>query len=229
MMFLCICKTAILFFSLCREGRSNAHIKGDYQRIGDVMLKNLQALKVTPDLMLTSMLLKTCSVSSSCITLHACSLWPQTCTSTLKSSLSWRRCAKRPVGWKIYAETLSCKKCATSPWMSSPCDLSTASFTTSRSWSACANTTQPLMRTSGTAEVTRAFRNSISIFSWFNLAVVMWYALLFSSCSGRCFWGGGPAPGESTQDGEPPEAPGATEGFARCWQSCGFWSCESEL
>uniref|UniRef100_A0A8C7X9P8 FERM, ARHGEF and pleckstrin domain-containing protein 1 n=1 Tax=Oryzias sinensis TaxID=183150 RepID=A0A8C7X9P8_9TELE len=28
------------------EGRSNAHIKGDYQRVGDVMLKNLQALKV---------------------------------------------------------------------------------------------------------------------------------------------------------------------------------------
>ncbi|PWA31520.1 hypothetical protein CCH79_00002805, partial [Gambusia affinis] len=27
------------------EGRSNAHIKGDYQRIGDVMQKNLQALK----------------------------------------------------------------------------------------------------------------------------------------------------------------------------------------
>ncbi|XP_029979896.1 FERM, ARHGEF and pleckstrin domain-containing protein 1-like [Sphaeramia orbicularis] len=27
------------------EGRSNAHIKGDYQRIGDVMLKNLQDLK----------------------------------------------------------------------------------------------------------------------------------------------------------------------------------------
>uniref|UniRef100_A0A8C6SQP8 FERM, ARHGEF and pleckstrin domain-containing protein 1 n=1 Tax=Neogobius melanostomus TaxID=47308 RepID=A0A8C6SQP8_9GOBI len=27
------------------EGRSNAHIKGDYQRIGDVMLKNLHALK----------------------------------------------------------------------------------------------------------------------------------------------------------------------------------------
>ncbi|XP_056145077.1 FERM, ARHGEF and pleckstrin domain-containing protein 1 [Lampris incognitus] len=27
------------------EGRSNAHIKGDYQRIGDVMLKNLQSLK----------------------------------------------------------------------------------------------------------------------------------------------------------------------------------------
>uniref|UniRef100_A0A8C5I5L6 FERM, ARHGEF and pleckstrin domain-containing protein 1 n=1 Tax=Gouania willdenowi TaxID=441366 RepID=A0A8C5I5L6_GOUWI len=27
------------------EGRSNAHIKGDYQRIGDVLLKNLQALK----------------------------------------------------------------------------------------------------------------------------------------------------------------------------------------
>lgn len=29
-----------------REGRSNAHIKGDYQRIGDVMLKNFQGLKV---------------------------------------------------------------------------------------------------------------------------------------------------------------------------------------
>ncbi|XP_039601359.1 FERM, ARHGEF and pleckstrin domain-containing protein 1 isoform X2 [Polypterus senegalus] len=27
------------------EGRSNAHIKGDYQRIGDVMLKNIQAIK----------------------------------------------------------------------------------------------------------------------------------------------------------------------------------------
>ncbi|XP_040004300.1 FERM, ARHGEF and pleckstrin domain-containing protein 1-like isoform X2 [Xiphias gladius] len=27
------------------EGRSNAHIKGDYQRIGDVMLKNLRGLK----------------------------------------------------------------------------------------------------------------------------------------------------------------------------------------
>uniref|UniRef100_A0A9J7XKC4 FERM, ARHGEF and pleckstrin domain-containing protein 1 n=1 Tax=Cyprinus carpio carpio TaxID=630221 RepID=A0A9J7XKC4_CYPCA len=28
------------------EGRSNAHIKGDYQRIGDVMLKNIQGLKL---------------------------------------------------------------------------------------------------------------------------------------------------------------------------------------
>ncbi|XP_006755103.1 PREDICTED: FERM, RhoGEF and pleckstrin domain-containing protein 1 isoform X4 [Myotis davidii] len=27
------------------EGRSNAHIRGDYQRIGDVMLKNVQAMK----------------------------------------------------------------------------------------------------------------------------------------------------------------------------------------
>ncbi|XP_076026227.1 FERM, ARHGEF and pleckstrin domain-containing protein 1-like [Genypterus blacodes] len=33
------------------EGRSNAHIKGDYQRIGDVLLKNLQGLKpLTADL-----------------------------------------------------------------------------------------------------------------------------------------------------------------------------------
>ena len=31
-----------------REGRSNAHVKGDYQRIGDVMLKNMTALKVSP-------------------------------------------------------------------------------------------------------------------------------------------------------------------------------------
>ncbi|XP_023619955.1 FERM, ARHGEF and pleckstrin domain-containing protein 1 [Myotis lucifugus] len=29
------------------EGRSNAHIRGDYQRIGDVMLKNVQAMKVS--------------------------------------------------------------------------------------------------------------------------------------------------------------------------------------
>lgn len=29
-----------------REGRSNAHIKGDYQRIGDVLLKNIQGLRV---------------------------------------------------------------------------------------------------------------------------------------------------------------------------------------
>lgn len=32
--------------SVLREGRSNAHVKGDYQRIGDVMLKNMCALKV---------------------------------------------------------------------------------------------------------------------------------------------------------------------------------------
>uniref|UniRef100_A0A671W238 FERM, ARHGEF and pleckstrin domain-containing protein 1 n=1 Tax=Sparus aurata TaxID=8175 RepID=A0A671W238_SPAAU len=36
-----------LLMLICfREGRSNAHIKGDYQRIGDVMLKNFQGLKV---------------------------------------------------------------------------------------------------------------------------------------------------------------------------------------
>uniref|UniRef100_A0A665VGE7 FERM, ARHGEF and pleckstrin domain-containing protein 2 n=1 Tax=Echeneis naucrates TaxID=173247 RepID=A0A665VGE7_ECHNA len=29
------------------EGRSNAHVKGDYQRIGDVMLRNMCSLKVT--------------------------------------------------------------------------------------------------------------------------------------------------------------------------------------
>lgn len=29
-----------------REGRSSAHVKGDYQRIGDVMLRNMHALKV---------------------------------------------------------------------------------------------------------------------------------------------------------------------------------------
>lgn len=30
-----------------REGRSNAHIRGDYQRIGDVLLKNIQGMKVS--------------------------------------------------------------------------------------------------------------------------------------------------------------------------------------
>uniref|UniRef100_A0A8C5NWS8 FERM, ARHGEF and pleckstrin domain-containing protein 1 n=1 Tax=Jaculus jaculus TaxID=51337 RepID=A0A8C5NWS8_JACJA len=29
------------------EGRSNAHIRGDYQRIGDIMLKNVQGMKVS--------------------------------------------------------------------------------------------------------------------------------------------------------------------------------------
>lgn len=29
-----------------REGRSNAHVKGDHQRIGDVMLRNMRTLKV---------------------------------------------------------------------------------------------------------------------------------------------------------------------------------------
>lgn len=36
----------LIFCSHSREGRSNAHIKGDSQRIGDVMLKNIQALRV---------------------------------------------------------------------------------------------------------------------------------------------------------------------------------------
>lgn len=36
----------LLVLMCFREGRSNAHIKGDYQRIGDVMLKNFQGLKV---------------------------------------------------------------------------------------------------------------------------------------------------------------------------------------
>lgn len=35
-----------IFVFFLREGRSNAHVKGDYQRIGDVMLKNMCALKV---------------------------------------------------------------------------------------------------------------------------------------------------------------------------------------
>lgn len=30
-----------------REGRSNAHIGGNYQRIGDVLLKNVQGMKVS--------------------------------------------------------------------------------------------------------------------------------------------------------------------------------------
>lgn len=37
------------FFPPCvcsREGRTNAHVKGDYQRIGDVMLRNMRILKV---------------------------------------------------------------------------------------------------------------------------------------------------------------------------------------
>lgn len=41
----------LLIVTCFREGRSNAHIKGDYQRIGDVMLKNLQGLKVRYNLL----------------------------------------------------------------------------------------------------------------------------------------------------------------------------------
>ena len=41
-MIMCVC-----VFLSDREGRSNAHIKGDYQRIGDILLKNIQGLKVT--------------------------------------------------------------------------------------------------------------------------------------------------------------------------------------
>ena len=37
-----------MILCVSREGRSNAHVKGDYQRIGDVMLRNMSALKVRP-------------------------------------------------------------------------------------------------------------------------------------------------------------------------------------
>ena len=35
---------AVLF---CREGKSNAHLNGDYQKIGDVMLNNMKVLQVS--------------------------------------------------------------------------------------------------------------------------------------------------------------------------------------
>ena len=31
----------------CREGKSNAHLNGDYQKIGDVMLNNMKVLQVS--------------------------------------------------------------------------------------------------------------------------------------------------------------------------------------
>lgn len=142
-------------FICFREGRSNAHIKGDYQRIGDVMLKNFQGLKVSHRF-----------TSHSCIfvitVMNWCSFvwlnfvrspWRQTCISSPTCCWSWRRRAGHPAGWRVSAGTLSCRRCATSPWMSSSCALCTASSTTSRSWSVCANTTQLLMWISGTAEV----------------------------------------------------------------------------
>ena len=47
---LTLTETIMCFFVFLsdREGRSNAHIKGDYQRVGDILLKNIQGLKVTP-------------------------------------------------------------------------------------------------------------------------------------------------------------------------------------
>lgn len=38
------------FYVHFREGKTNAHMKGDYQRIGDVMLRNMRTLKVAKDL-----------------------------------------------------------------------------------------------------------------------------------------------------------------------------------
>ena len=41
----------------CREGKSNAHLNGDYQKIGDVMLNNMKVLQVsdvTPEYLTSS-------------------------------------------------------------------------------------------------------------------------------------------------------------------------------
>lgn len=39
----CLIFSPYMYF---REGRTNAYVKGDYQRIGDVMLRNMRTLKV---------------------------------------------------------------------------------------------------------------------------------------------------------------------------------------
>ena len=33
-------------FCIDREGKSNAHLNGDYQKIGDILLANMKVLKV---------------------------------------------------------------------------------------------------------------------------------------------------------------------------------------
>lgn len=53
-----------------REGRSNAHVKGDYQRIGDVMLRNMCALKVTISCRFSSS--RWTDVSDCDLKLHVC-------------------------------------------------------------------------------------------------------------------------------------------------------------
>lgn len=71
-----------------------------------------------------------------------------------------------------------------------------------------------------------------ALFSWINLPVcstLILYLWLISSCSGWCLRGGGAAPGESDQDGEPAEASWAKKRFAWCRQSGGSWSSESEV
>lgn len=44
---LCLISSPYVCF---REGKTNAHMKGDYQRIGDVMLRNMRTLKVNQGL-----------------------------------------------------------------------------------------------------------------------------------------------------------------------------------
>lgn len=62
----------LIFCSHSREGRSNAHIKGDSQRIGDVMLKNIQALRVR------SCSVRQCDAVSLLFHLHSVCLQPLT-------------------------------------------------------------------------------------------------------------------------------------------------------
>lgn len=158
----------VVFF--CREGRSNAHIKGDYQRIGDVMLKNLQGLKVRhgpTTLCQTAIYVYLLDYTDT----HRCptsvhSPWQQTCTGSLTFCWNWRRRAGRLAGWRVSAGTLSCKRSATSPSTSSFCGPCIASFTTSRSWSACANTTHRPTWTSGTAEVQHLLSVNKGICRW---------------------------------------------------------------
>lgn len=41
-----LCLLISPFYVYFREGKTNAHVKGDFQRIGDVMLRNMRTLKV---------------------------------------------------------------------------------------------------------------------------------------------------------------------------------------
>lgn len=123
-----------LILCILREGRSNAHVKGDYQRIGDVMLRNMCALKVRIlclalylNLLFVFVRLTECLV----VLLRNS---PATYRSTTRCWQSWRKPPRGWRSWRLFTKSLSCRRSATCPSTHSCSSPSSASCTTSSSW-----------------------------------------------------------------------------------------------